>query len=149
MINIELNNYEDAFNKFNKEELSEELASYIFEIAKQISLDEISIKIKGNFDEEKQSELESLIRRYYRKKTVIFNRDDKYNNIFKMAFALIGIILINISIYVHDLLGELFLIAGSVAIWEVVGDFLFEIMKRKREKSIYTRLSRCNISFED
>ena len=134
MINIELNNYEDAFNKFNKEELSEELASYIFEIAKQISLDEISITIKGDFDEEKQSELESLIRRYYRKKTVLFNRNDKYDSIFKMTFALIG---------------ELFLIAGSVAIWEVVGDFLFEIMKRKREKNIYTRLSRCNISFED
>ena len=149
MINIELNNYEDAFNKFNKEELSEELASYIFEIAKQISLDEISITIKGEFDEEKQSELESLIRRYYRKKTVLFNRNDKYDSIFKMIFALIGIILINVSIHVHDLLGELFLIAGSVAIWEVVGDFLFEIMKRKRERNIYTRLSRCNISFED
>ena len=149
MINIELNNYEDAFNKFNKEELSEELASYIFKIAKQISLDEISITIKGKFDEEKQSELESLIRRYYRKKTVLFNRNDKYDGIFKMTFALIGIILINVSIHVHDLLGELFLIAGSVAIWEVVGDFLFEIMKRKRERNIYTKLSRCNISFED
>lgn len=149
MINIELNNYNDAFNKFNREELSEELASYIFEIAKQISLDEISITIKGEFDEEKQSELESLIRRYYRKKTVLFNRNDKYNNIFKMVFALIGLALINASIHVHDLLGELFLIAGSVAIWEVVADFLFEIMKRKRKKNIYTRLSRCNISFEE
>lgn len=149
MINIELKNYEDAFNKFNKEELSDELASYIFEIAKQISLDEISITIKGEFDEEKQSELESLIRRYYRKKTVLFNRNDKYDSIFKMTFAIIGIALINVSIHVTDLLGELFLIAGSVAIWEVVGDFLFEIMKRKRERNIYTRLSRCNISFED
>lgn len=148
MINIELNNYEDAFNKFNKEELAEELASYIFEIAKQISLDEISITIKGDFDVEKQSELESLIRRYYRKKTVLFNRDDKYDSIFKMLYAFIGIILIYISSHTDNLLGELFIIAGSVAIWEVVGDFLFQIMKRKREKSIYTRLSRCKISFE-
>ena len=148
MINIELKNYEDAFNKFNREELAEELASYIFEIAKQISLDEISITIKGDFDEEKQSELESLIRRYYRKKTVLFNRNDRYDSIFKILYAFIGIVLVYISSYTNNLFGELFLIAGSVAIWEVVGDFLFEIMKRKRERNIYKKLSRCDISFK-
>lgn len=148
MIKIKLDKYEDAFNTYNQDVLSESLDNYINSVAKMISLNSVKINIDGTFNEEEKNNLISVIHKTYAKKNDYLDYIDKYDHIFRFILFLIGIILIILSYVFRNIISEVILIAGWVIIWEVIYDVLFTNVKRKRKKYLYEKLSNCKITFE-
>lgn len=149
-INIELKNLEMALNPFNKDILSDELENYIFRACEQQLLKnkDLNINITGLNSLEDQKKLNNTIHTYYQNKTTIYKKIDSVDNYIRITLTCIGAIVILISHEFDFLLSELFLIAGWVIIWEIVYDLLFNEIKRKRKKKIYSRLSTVKINFK-
>lgn len=149
-INIELKNLEMALNPFNKDILSDELENYIFRACEQQLLKnkDLNINITGLNYLEDQKKLNNIIHTYYQNKTTIYKKIDSVDNYIRITLTCIGAIVILISHEFDFLLSELFLIAGWVIIWEIVYDLLFNEIKRKRKKKIYSRLSTVKINFK-
>ena len=149
MINIELTNFLDAFNEFNKSDISESLDSYILKKSRMISSKKITIKIKGIYTLDEKQRLTKVIHDHYKEKKEHLTKVDRYDDLYRLVFMIIGAILINISTYHTTFIGELFLIVGWVAVWEVAYDILFRSIKRKNENIISKKLSKCKIIFEN
>ena len=150
-INIELSNIQEATNKFNGEELSEDLNEYIinkckFKIIKNTKIILNITNLKSKNDKQK---LYSLIHNYYEQKASIFKKFDLIDNYIRIFLLVLGIIAIFISEQLPILLSELFLIAGWVLVWEIFYDLLFNEIKRKRSFKIYEALTKCEINFID
>lgn len=149
MIFIKLNKLKDAINEFNPNILSDPLDSYINRVAKMFPLDKLSIKIEGRFTSEEQKNLETVIHDSYKIKKEYLSRIDNYDHVFRLSLFLVGVILILLSYMLKNIFSEISLIAGWVIIWEVIYDILFNIIKRKRKKRIYEKLSKCRIVFKE
>lgn len=149
-INIELKNLEMALNPFNKDILSDELENYIIRACEQQLLKnkDLNINITGLNSLEDQKKLNNTIHTYYQNKNTIYNKIDSVDNYIRITLTCIGAIVILISHEFDFLLSELFLIAGWVIIWEIVYDLLFNEIKRKRKKKIFSRLSTVKINFK-
>ena len=149
-ITIKLEKIEDALNKFNENILNEELDNYIITSCKHIhSKEKIILNIDNLSKKEEQNKLENVIHNHYQIKVKQLNKIDKYDDYFRLILLLLGIILIIISEQFTSLLSELFLIAGWVVVWEVIYDILFTGIKRKRDLTIYKKLTNCPINFLD
>ena len=146
-IRVDIDNKEDIFNKFNNQQISEELGDYIYNCAKMFPTNKkITIYINNSviFSKEEKQQLVDGIREYYgllvKKKM-------------RIILFLIGILLIilsdSFSHIIKFLLPELFLIAGWVAIWEAVYSVLFVDNKIKLEIKKARQLSNCEIRFKD
>lgn len=149
MIKIELMSFMDAFNDFDSDDISDALEKYILEKAKMEHTKKITIKINGNYTMDEKKRLEDAIHTHYKIKNNYLNKVDRYDDIYRLVFMIIGAVLIYISSYYTNFIGELFLIIGWVAVWEVTYDLLFKSIKRKTENSISKKLSKCKIIFED
>ena len=149
MINIELINFMDAFNDFDSDDISDNLDHYILEKAKMLAGKKITIKINGNYTNDEKNRLENAIHKHYKQKNNYLNKVDRFDDIYRLIFMIMGAILINISNQYTNFIGELFLIVGWVAVWEVTYDFLFRSIKRKNENLISKKLSKCKIIFEN
>lgn len=146
-MNIEINNLEDALNKFNKEQLSEELDNYITsKCLTNITKSKI-ITIKCNLSTKEKEILKNTIHSHYTNLANGLKRIDKYDDYIRLVLLIVGIILILISQETISFLSELFLITGWLFIWEMLYDVLFNQIKRKRSANIYKRLSKCEINF--
>lgn len=152
---VDINNKNDLFNQFNKNQISNSLAQYIITNAK-IGLPNKNIKIVINqniaLTTQEQKNLVNAIREYFglrvREKTMYL----RVNNTKQILLSIIGIILIVLSellsMAFEYLIPELLLIAGWIAIWEVLDSILFVDSKTKIEKNIYKKLSVCEIDFQ-
>ena len=145
-IKIELENINDALNKYNKEELNEEMNEYILSCCetKFFKTKKITLEIKGI---NKSEELSNIIHNFYKKKLTYLKKVDKIDDYFRLGLLLIGLIAIILSEYLPSFISELFLIAGWVVIWEIVYDIIFIEIKKKRKANIYKELSKCIIEF--
>lgn len=122
-IRVDIDNKEDIFNKFNNQQISEELGDYIYNCAKMFPTNKkITIYINNSviFSKEEKQQLVDGIREYYGllvKKKMFYT---KFNKLKRIILFLIGILLIilsdSFSHIIKFLLPELFLIAGWVAI---------------------------------
>lgn len=109
----------------------------------------ITIKISGNYTEDEKKRLENAIHSHYRQKNNYLNKIDRYDDVYRLFFILMGTLLIFISYNCKTFASELFLIAGWVAISEIVYDLLFKTINRKRENVALKKLLKCKIIFED
>ena len=144
---IELNNFNDALNPYNKELLNDELNEYI----KKECLNnkkKIEINIIGNLTHEEKNKLENIIHNFYYNSYTLSNKIDKLDNYIRIISLLFGSILILISEEFISFFSELFLIAGWILIWEMLYDILFNEIKRKKILKIYKTLATCNITFK-
>lgn len=147
MIKIELKKYEDALNIYNNNYLKKELDEYILEQTKYLNSNEINIQIIGKFTKKEQNTLKEIIHNYYKTKSKHLEVIDEYDNYFRLILILIGILLITVSSLLTTIFSELFSIIAWVIIWEAVYDLIFESLKRKRNNSIYKKLSNCSVEF--
>ena len=150
-INITLQNYNEALNKFNTNLLDNDLDQFIFNNCKHVTKKEkISLIINSdNLNIEQQNQLKSIIHNYYRKEYNHFKKIDQYHDYFRGILLILGIIFIFLSEIFFSVVKELFLIAGWVVIWEIVYDILFSGIKRKKEKMMYKKLAKCQIEFNN
>ena len=154
-IEIDINNKQDIFNKFNESQISDSLAQYIIINSKK-NFTSKSIKLIINqvipLTQQEQEKLVDGIREYFGllvREKIIYLR---VNNIKQIVLSIIGILLILLSEFISIsfdyLIPELLLIAGWVTIWEAIDSFLFVDSKTKMEKKIYKKLSSCEIDFK-
>ena len=149
-ITIKLEKIEDAMNPYNENVLKEELDNYIITSCQHIhSKEKIVLNINNFSKKEDQKKVENIIHTHYQAKVKQLNKIDKYDDYFRLVLLLLGIILIIISEQFTSLISELFLIAGWVVVWEVVYDILFTGIKRKRDLTLYKKLTTCQIIFLD
>lgn len=146
MIDIELNNYEDAFNMFNQEEISESLNDYIVKKSKMVK-GNITLNIIGDLSEEEKDKFVTAIHRYYGLQTKNSKQIDRYDDYYRIGLVLIGSLIIIISDLFDFFLGEVLLIAGWVVIYESFYDLLFNSAKRKFNRMKYQKLSKCKFLF--
>ena len=156
VIRVDIDNKEDIYNKFNNEQISEELGDYIYNCAKMFPMNKKMIIYINNsviFSNEEKDQLVDAIREYYGlfvRKQMFYT---KFNRLKRVVLFLIGILLIvlsdSFSHITEFLIPELFLIAGWVAIWEAVYSILFVDNKVKLEIKKARQLSNCEIKFKD
>lgn len=150
VINIDINNLEELENDYNKKHINKDLEQYIMECAKLMPRKEkIELKINSNLNSIEQENAINLIHGYYKEKFKQYHLIDKYDDYVRIFLLILGIVFIIISEHLIDVLSELFLIAGWVVVWEIIYDLIFTGFKRKKTKSIYQKLSKCEISFSD
>lgn len=150
MINIDINTLEELENSFNKKHINRDLEEYFMECAKLMPRGgKIELKINGNLNPNEQDNATNLIHGYYKEEFKQYHLIDKYDDYVRIVLLILGIVFIIISEHLIDVLSELFLIAGWVVVWEIIYDLIFTGFKRKKTKSIYQKLSKCEISFSD
>lgn len=153
-IKIYLEDINQIKEKYNPNILSSSISDYILRTCKGIPLkNNLTITIITNKQVNKtlEEEITKLIKKHYQDYINELNITAQYDAIEKSILTIIGIISILFSNILSSitkiLLPELFLIAGWVAIWEVVYSILFVGSKNKILKKRYQKLLKSPISF--
>lgn len=133
VIMIDIQDREDIYNRFDQDELSKELGDYLLKKGKKLPFQTkltIDLHLKIPFEESEISQMEEMIHRYFHHFVIAEKLYFKYGFPKKMILFLIGTLLIILSTFISKMISfvlpELFLIAGWVAIWEAVDNFLFK-----------------------
>lgn len=154
IIEININDYQDVIEKFDNDKLSSELASFIYGQCMALPFNdiiEINIKTTCNLSKIQKDNIVDMIHSYFGlevKKDLILL---KHQNTRYFLLFLIGILLIaisNLDFFKNVIvISELYLIAGWVAIWEVIYKLLFEDTKKRIKLKRYKILSKARINF--
>lgn len=141
IIEININDKDDIFDKYNDKNISKEFIEYIINKTKQIELNKnIKFICIKKCDIEKN--IVELIRKELEKEYKISLKERNKNNIKQIIFLLMGIIFIILSTNIEDksIWKEISLITGWVHIWEMIELEMFSDMdgriKRKTIKRI-------------
>lgn len=154
-IEININNNEDIFNKFNKEQISNELANYILTSSKKF-LTSSNIKIvifqKVEMGKEEQNKVVHAIKEHFSLLASEKTKNLKLNNDKTFVLLGIGLSLIVLSDFcskiINVLIPELFLIVGWIAIWEMINSIFVSNNENKLERTIAKKISECEIEFK-
>ena len=152
---INLNQNDDACNKFNNNILSKELGNYIYEQYTGFKNDG-DIKLIISSDEEMDNNFKNKLRKmiieYISSNIIELNKIHKKVIIKSILLSIIGICLIFIAhffnIYNEYIVSEVLMIAGWVSIWEVFDNLVFKESKWRSRYNGYKKLSKCEIEFE-
>lgn len=138
IIQINLTNKTDFYDKYNKKLVSKELINYIIESAYYFDADDtIKIEITNNTKEEYVTLIREGLNREYDKSITL-----SYKNDFTQVFYLIaGILIIFLSTLIGGtVLKEIVLIGGWVFIWAMVESEIFADIKNKKKRKIIRKL---------
>lgn len=141
IIKIDLNNKNDLIDKYNDENISEDIIEYIIKKAKRIpKYKRIKIIINKKSDINRDSV--KLIREGLKDahNRSIHERD--YNNMKQLTFFCIGVFFIFLSTLIEKkgLWKEILLITGWVPIWEMIEVELFPDVYGRRKRRIIKKL---------
>ena len=134
IIEADILDLDDFFEKYNKELVSRDLINYILENTKD-SLDSDKIKIVLN--KKIKKELGDILRNSFRVEYQKMVNEHFNNNKKQVIYFLIGVVMLVISRILNDraLIEELFLIGGWVLIWQTVEiEFFGDTLNHKKRK---------------
>ena len=153
-INVTVNDYEDIYNKFNNNILSDDLSKYIYDECKGKSIKnniKINIMSKIKFDRKQKEKIVDMIRSNYGidvKENLLYL---KYANVIGVILFIIGLLLIliyNVLINYNLIwLSEIILIIGWLMIWEAVYNYVFFETKKRMKIKRLKKLTNCKINF--
>lgn len=152
---INLNNNDDACNKFNNSILSNELGNYIYEQYQGFK-NEGNIKLIISSDEKMDSDfknkLENMIMDYFKSNIIELKKIHNKIYIKSLLLSIISICLIFIAHFlnVHNdfIISEVLMIAGWVLLWEVFDNIVFKESKWHSKYNAFRKLIKCKIDFE-
>lgn len=154
-IEINIDNFEDAIEKFDNDKLSSKLAKFIYEQYLVLSPNkgiEINVKTTSSLTEEQKHLLADMIHKYFGLETQKNILNFKYKTRYQIILFLIGILLIILSnlsfISKFDTVHEILLIFGWVAVWELIYDIMFVDIKENIKRKRYKKLSKVKINYE-
>ena len=145
---VTVQNRGELFNEFNDKLLSSALNDYLVKSCLYVKKETITLKIKGLSSKKEQENFKKVLHEYYDKKSQFYMLEDSIVDVKRIFLLLLGILLIFISKIFDFILSEIFLVAGWVAIWEIVYDLFFRERERKRKIKIYQKLAKSTIIFE-
>lgn len=142
---IDINDENDLFEKYNKKIVSHELIDYIVDTVYTIDLKEpIKIVINNNISTNQEcvpAIIEGLKKEY--NKTVL---EYKHNNNIQLIYFIVGILTILASALIKNIiLSEISLIGAWVLIWSMIEIEIFADMKIKRKRKILKKIIESDI----
>ena len=138
IIEINLTNKKDFYDKYNKKLVSKELINYIIESAYYFDVDDtIKIEITNNTKEDYVTLIREGLNREYDKSITL-----SYKNDFTQLFYLVtGILILFLSTLIGGtVLKEIVLIGGWVFIWAMVESEIFTDIRNKKKRKIIRKL---------
>lgn len=139
IIEADILNLDDFFEKYNKDLVSKDLINYILENLRDVS-NKAEIKIILN--KKIKYNLADILRNSFINEYQQMGKEHFYDNKMQIIYFALGIIMLVISIILKDkaLLEELFLIGGWVLIWETVEIEFFGDAINRRKRKLLKRL---------
>ena len=154
IIEISFDEKDDYINQFNETKLSNNLSNYILEECRGKSLsNRITLNIKANFkiSNKEKEEFIKMIHENYKDDLKEYTLILKHSNLKKAIIFFIGIILIYLSYFKeissNEVISEVILIIGWVAIWEAAYTWFFESDKNRIKAKRLKQLAKCKINF--
>lgn len=145
VIEIDLYNKQDFYDKYNHKIISQELINYIKNQASHANTKKLEILINRHcrMDDDYLDLLKNTLKNDY----LLYRRKLHLNNITQVLFLICGFILLILShgIKKYAVLEEILLICGWVFIWEMIELQLFTDSKNIYNCKILKKLSNTNI----
>ncbi len=140
-ITVDLKREEDLYSKYNNN-VSRDLIDYLISEARYTKGD-IKVTINTNFD---ISNIDLLIKAGLQKMSNETRKIDIIHDMKQVMFLMIGVLFLIISSFIfYDVIKEIIVIAGWVAIWEVVDISLNVDSKTRASRKIIKRLMNSKI----
>lgn len=141
-IYIDLNNREDILERYNQNDISNELIEYIIKQANFVKKEKIELIIKNKTNIKITDRLKQAFNDEYTNSL----KSQHYNNIRQIVLVLVGIIFLILSMTIHeDILKEVLLIGSWVPIWEAFDSELFLDFRERRKRKILKKLMNSKI----
>lgn len=141
-IYIDLNNEYDILERYNRNNISEELINYIVKQASFIKKTKIQIIIKNKTNIKVADKLKDAFNKEYKESL----ESQRYNNIRQVVLILVGIIFLLLSMTIKEsVLKEVLLIGSWVPIWEAFDSELFQDFRERRKRNILKKLMSADI----
>ena len=144
----------DYINQFNNTKLSNSLSNYILEECRGKSLaNRITLNVKTNFkiSVQEKEEFIKMVHENYKTDLEEYTLVLKHSNLKKILIFFIGIVLIYLSYFKeisnNEVISEVILIIGWVAIWEAAYTWFFESDKNRIKAKRLKQLAKCQINF--
>ena len=142
IIEVDLVNEENIFEKYNKELASKELINYMINEVDPFNKKETINVIFNNLTKLKEDEYIPTIKKTLKIEYEKCVKEIDHNNIYQFIYFLIGIILLLISTLFNFsfVFEEIFIIGAWVLIWETIEIQVFSDTKIKKRKLALTKL---------
>ena len=147
-IQVTLQTLEDALSHYHPEVLSPELDDYLSTQVRLLTTKQVQLNVHGLSKPKEQEKFQEVVHHYYERKTKVLLKTDSSRDIYRIVLLFLGIFFIVLASVLNFVLQEVILIAGWVAIWEMVSDVLFTEKVRRDEIKITKQLATCKILFD-
>lgn len=143
-IEVDINNTNDLFEKYNYKEVSHELIDYLINSASILPKNEnIKIIINNRTDEKELTKtIHTALEKEYSKSL----KKHYHNNVIQFIYLIIGILGLFLSTFITtDILKEIIIIGAWVFIWALVEMEIFGDYNIKKRSVILKRLINCEL----
>ena len=155
IIEISFDEKDEYINQFNENKLSNYLSNYILDECRGKPLkNKITLNIKMNYriSNKEKEEFIKMIHNNYKDDLKEYMLILKRSIIKKIIIFFIGVVLIYLAYFKdimdNEVISEIILIIGWVAIWEVAYTWFFESDKNRIMVKRLKQLIKCNINFK-
>ena len=155
IINMTFDEKDDYISQFNENKLSNKLSNYILDECRGKPLkNKITLNIKMNYriSNKEKEEFIKMIHNNYKDDLKEYMLILKRSIIKKIIIFFIGVVLIYLAYFKdimdNEVISEIILIIGWVAIWEVAYTWFFESDKNRIMVIRLKQLIKCNINFK-
>ena len=145
IIEIDLLNKEDFFEKYNHNEVSKDLINYLI---KQTFINRKSKNIKIVINSKCEIEnISNILKDSIQKEYELSYKHLKYNNIVQLIFIILGVFALFIATLLKDsiILNEIVVIGAWVLLWETIDLELFSDTEERRKRKLLKKLLTCEI----
>jgi len=133
IIEINITNKEDVYEKYNQKVASRDLINYLIDVTPKIKKGNLKIIVNNTT---KENDIAKLIKESLLKEYDECLQEHYHTNIVQFIYLVVGILILVLSTYItEDILKEVILIGGWVFIWA-----LFELEIFNDVKSKYRRI---------
>ena len=154
IIEISFDEKDDYISQFNNIKLSNKLSNYILEECRGKSLsNRITLNVKTNFkiNTNEKEEFIKMVHENYKTDLQEHTLILRHSNLKKLIIFFIGIVLIYMAYFrgisENEVISEVILIIGWVAIWEAAYTWFFETDKNRIKAKRLKQLAKCRINF--
>ncbi len=150
VINVDLQEKNDFSEKYNHEEVTNDLVEYLIKEARHTQKDD-NIIINFNVLFNAEFNIKEMLIKTLKEEYLHNINDHRYTNLFQIILFLLGVIFLSLSTLFKDgvIWKEILVIGGWVPIWEMVELELFNDVRGRKRKKIINKLinSEININF--
>ena len=150
VINVDLQEKNDFLEKYNHEEVTNDLVEYLIKEARHTQKDD-NIIINFNVLFNAEFNIKEMLIKTLKEEYLHNINDHRYTNLFQIILFLLGIIFLSLSTLFKDgvIWKEILVIGGWVPIWEMVELELFNDVRGRKRKKIINKLinSEINVNF--